>query len=148
MGADLYIKKKYDQHQEHPVTIDLDRGYYRESYNASNLLAQFNLSFRQDVYPLLENEELYVDKVNQLLKKLRDHEPIFEKNLYDLLNKKNWVWDYERNYKTGEVKHRPNPKLNHKKRKDYEKSYRQSYAQFKQFLQEAIDLNSSIKCSL
>lgn len=154
MGADMYIQKLPRELQYTGYRTDLGVGYYRAAYNNSNFLWQFELSFWEDIaekYCVKDKEEgsiMPVAKAEELLQVLQDREPIFEKNMQDLLDKKNKVWDYETDYKTDVKTYKPDEKMSDKDRADWVKAYRDDYAEFKAFLNKAIAEKSGIICSL
>jgi hypothetical protein len=53
MGADLYIKKLYISGENN---LHNAKAYFRDSYNMSNVLWTLNLSWWQDVLPLLDEK--------------------------------------------------------------------------------------------
>lgn len=59
-----------------------DAGYFRDSYNPSNVLWQYGLSWWDDVIPMLDEDgNLAVDKVEALLQMLNDRQPTFDENV-------------------------------------------------------------------
>ena len=109
MGADLYIRPIFERQRNryapkfyHWVTIreasvsqneraqaqeqvaryfDLmyAKGYFRDSYNDSNLLCRFELSWWEDVVPRLNAQHaLDVTQTTWLLRTLKEHEPVFK----------------------------------------------------------------------
>jgi len=95
-----------------------ERGYFRDSYNDSNLLWRFGLSWWEDIIPMLDDKSrLSVERANQLLTMLSVREVLFGENLASLPKK-------ERRY------------------------FRAKYGEFKQFLTQAIDAGLPIDCSL
>ncbi|TAK28845.1 MAG: hypothetical protein EPO21_22070 [Chloroflexota bacterium] len=148
MGADLYIKSLYERQREkykpnfdawvkvrQQATTDEDRekaqeqvmkyfnkmykrGYFRDAYNDSNLLWQFELSWWSSVVPLLDEDgNLSLDNVQWLLQELEKREPIFELNL----KKQDARW---------------------------RKYFRKKYQALRVLLRQAIDCNQPIRCSL
>ena len=104
MGADLYFK-------------DRQRSF-RDSYNSSNVLWQFDLSWWVDIIPLLdEARTLSPNNAEGLLGKLEARESIFEANL------------------KGEAK-------------EAQEYFRRKYKNLKAFLRKSVDRNEPIVCSL
>jgi hypothetical protein len=103
-----------------------ERGYFRDSYNSSNLLWLFDLSWWQDVLEVLVDEEGKMSPRNaeRFLQTLADREPVFETNLKKVKPTK------------GET------------RAEVAKYFREKYECLKAFLQQAIDRKKSIQCSL
>jgi hypothetical protein len=61
-------------------------GYFRDPYNSWSVLYQFGLSWPGDIIPLLDDEQLMsVEKAEEFLALLEDHEADFEQNLAPLL---------------------------------------------------------------
>ena len=59
-----------------------ERGYFRDSYNDSALLGKFDLSWWDDVTPMLNDKsELTPEKACSFLAMLKDREQLFECNL-------------------------------------------------------------------
>lgn len=57
-------------------------GYFRDSYNPWNLLWKFDLSWWEDVSKLLDREHrLSPEKARELLRMLKEREPVFEGTL-------------------------------------------------------------------
>lgn len=145
MGADLYIKNLPDKNDYKDFTR---KSYFRDSYNNSNLLWQFDLDYWNFFKSLLNDDyELSVLKAEHLLTELEKREPIFKKNLQDLLDKKNRVWDFETDIKTDKKTHKP-AKLTDKERLEWVAGYEAEYKRLQGFLKEAIKLNSSIEASI
>lgn len=60
-------------------------GYFRDPYNLASLLWQFGLSWWEDILPMVGDEQiLTVEKVEEFLALLQDHEAGFERNLAHL----------------------------------------------------------------
>jgi hypothetical protein len=94
------------------------RGYFRDSYNDSDLLWKFGLSWWRDIIPLLEDDRyLSVGKTTKLLAMLKEHEPDFERNVAD-------VPEQSKQY------------------------FHRKYEALQNFLGEAIALDLPIECSL
>lgn len=153
MGADLYIKSMDRKAQCTGFRTDLNVGYFRDSYNSWNLLWQFGLDYWVTIAKQYVGKGGLMSpaKAKKLLKTLQDREPVFEKNLEDLRNGKNKVWDYRTTTSKGGFKHLKRPVLETDKdldRADAEKYYRDHYEELKGFLNKAIDLNSAVECSL
>ncbi len=145
MGADLYIesitdvarkkwKKKLDEvcgdrndkdgkkfdyywNKMYPAT-----GYFRDSYNDSNLLWKFGISYWTDINQLVNKRGfMTVPKAKILLELLDVRKNIFKKNI--------------RNLKThGDI--------------DEVAYFKKKYKRLRGFLNNAVKLNSSIRCSL
>lgn len=93
-------------------------GYFRDSYNPSNLLWKFDLSWWKDVIPMLdERNNLTVAQAETLLEMLDERGPVFEKKM---------------------------AQLSASKRLDF----RDRATELQMFLQMAIKLDSPIHCSL
>lgn len=117
MGADLYITFKGDE-----------IGYFRDSYNNSNLLWQFGLDYWVWLESLLNKQgDLTPAKIKLVLKTLKDNEPVFEKNLASQNHFDEWTLE------DGD---------------DKEKYYRQKYEQLKKFLNLALKKDLPIGCSI
>ena len=149
MGADLYISQLFDPHYkrwqrrfykavayrdqlaenapereeaqkraEECFDRMYERGYFRDSYNDSSLLNRFNLSWWDDVIPMLNGKsQLTPKKAAQLLSMLKEREGLFECNLAS-------------------------------EQKPDRRYFRQDYAEFKEFLNQAIQLGVPVECSL
>jgi len=115
-------------------------GYFRDPYNSSDLLWQFNLSWWDDINPQLINGQLNVRQVRWFLELLDGREAVFERNLTDLLEGHNKVWDKKENY--------PKQELTKKERKEWVLYYHREYSNLKKFLMTAIELKSPVDCSL
>lgn len=95
-----------------------ERGYFRDSYNDSDLLWKFDLSWWNDVTPMLNGKsQLTPEKVSALLLKLKEKEPLFECNLAS-------------------------------EQEPIRRYFRQKYKVFKEFLIQAIQLGVPVECSL
>ncbi len=95
-----------------------EQGYFRDPYNYWELLCQFDLSWWQDVIPMLNKHRcLSVGKSRQLLTRLKEQEPTFEQNIAGLS-----ATD-----------------------QDY---FKAQYQRLQQFLNQAIELGQPIECSL
>lgn len=110
MGADLYIesiherKRKFYEKQlvqaiktrdKHPYPISEEYqervdwfydkmhrvGYFRDSYNNSNLLWRFELSYWKNDLKLDKEGDLPPSEAKRLLTMLKEHEPIFEASM-------------------------------------------------------------------
>jgi hypothetical protein len=96
--------------------------YYRDSYNDSNLLWKFGISYWVDINRMVDKRGLMSpDKAKDLLILLKHQESVFKKNL--------------RNFKSHSGNHEA----------EY---FEKKYKKFKKFLNNAIKLNSSIRCSI
>jgi DNA-directed RNA polymerase specialized sigma54-like protein len=93
-------------------------GYFRDSYNNSNVLSQFGLDWWGDVIPLLDPEGmLSPEKAERLLALLDEHEQEFEANVREL-------------------------------RRESRAYFEKKATQLRAFLAEAIRLAEPIECSL
>ena len=104
----------------------LARGYFRDSYNNSNLLKLFKLSWWADVSNILTDEEglMSPENAQRFLQLLQEREPVFITNL-------------------------PQVELcDGESQEEAEQYFYEKYQQLQAFLQEAIDIDESIVCSL
>ena len=103
-----------------------ERGYFRDSYNPSNLLWLFDLSWWQDVLEVLVGKDGKMSPRNagRFLQMLADREPVFETNLKKVKPAK------------GETQ------------AEVEEYFREKYDRLKAFLRQAIDRKECIECSL
>jgi hypothetical protein len=103
-----------------------ERGYFRDSYNPSNLLWLFGLSWWQDVLEVLVDKDgkMSTKNAKRLLQMLADREPVFQANLARVKPA------------DGET------------RAEVEKYFRKKYERLKAFLWQAIDRKESVECSL
>jgi hypothetical protein len=103
-----------------------ERGYFRDSYNPSNLLWLFDLSWWRDVSDVLvaKGGKMSPKNAKRFLRLLADREPVFEANLKKAKPAK------------GET------------RAEVEEYFRDKYERLKAFLQQAMDRRESIQCSL
>jgi hypothetical protein len=103
-----------------------ERGYFRDSYNPSNLLWLFDLSRWRDVSDVLvgKNGKMSPRNAARFLEMLADREPVFEANQKKLKPAK------------GET------------RAAVGQYFRDKYERLKAFLRQAIDRKESIQCSL
>jgi len=93
-------------------------GYFRDSYNPSNLLWKFGLSWWEDILPMVDEEQnLSVDKAGEFLEMLASRQETFKKSLAELPDEE----QYE---------------------------YQQRYSELQKFLNRAIELESPVNCSL
>ena len=149
MGADLYIEKLLPRDFKGTgFRTNIKAGYFWDAYNYGNLIWQFGLSYWKDVAEkfMTKDGRMSVMKAEDLLKELKKREPIFEKNMDDLLGGKNVVYDFETRGK--KRIHRPHPDLKEKDREKLVASYRKSYRQMQVFLRKAIEMKSTILCSV
>jgi len=102
------------------------RGYFRESYDPSNLLWLFDLSWWQDMLEVLVGKDRKMSPRNaqRFLRLLEDRESVFQANLKKVKPAK------------GET------------RAEVEEYFRDKYERLKVFVQQAIDRKESIQCSL
>jgi hypothetical protein len=103
-----------------------ERGYFRDSYNPSNLLWLFDLSWWQDVLEVLVDKDgkMSTRNAERFLQMLADREPVFEAKLKKVKPAK------------GET------------RAEVEEYFRKKYERLKAFLRQAIDRKESVQCSL
>lgn len=148
MGADLYIEKLPRENQYTGLQTKPEVGYFRDSYNNSDLMWQFGLSWWSDMAQYMTEENIMTpDHAKQLLKELQKREVLFDKNMADLINRCNHVWDYEFVAEHQPYKLKPDS-MTDKERQKWVKIYKQSYKDFKKFLKLAIKLDSDIECSI
>lgn len=149
MGADLYIEKLLPlDFKRTGFRTNIKAGYFRDAYNYGNLLWQFGLSYWSDITEkfMTKDVRMSVMKAEALLKELKKREPVFEKNMEDLLEGKNALYDFEQK---GKKKiRRPHPDLKENDREKLVASYRKSYRQMQAFLRKAIEMKSTILCSV
>ena len=154
MGADLYIpsiqrarRQKYEAafneavekrnalkppyNEEYQEQVDFywhkmySVGYFRDSYNNSNLLWRFDFSYWQNELKLNENGDLPPSEAKRLLTMLKEAEPIFEASLQRVRDE-GWSDDPE----------------------DVIDYFRMKYLKLRVFLKMAIKLNESIYWSV
>ena len=103
-----------------------ERGYFRDSYNGSNVLWLFDLSWWRDVSDILVGKDgkMRPRNARRFLQMLADREPVFEANLKKVKPAK------------GET------------RAEVEEYFRDKYEHLKAYLQQAIDRKECIECSL
>jgi hypothetical protein len=102
-----------------------ERGYFRDSYNASNVLRFFGLSWWGDVMAILDDDsQLSPSDTQSLLAMLHERESDFEANLAEEVAWEGWTKQQTDTY------------------------FREKYERFKAFLEEAIMLNEAIVCSV
>lgn len=95
-----------------------EKGYFRDSYNDSDLLWRFELSWWADIIPMLNaRSQLTIERVRLLLAMLKQREAVFEQSLVEASRE-------EQQY------------------------FRQKYLLLKGFLNQAIQLGAPIDCSL
>jgi hypothetical protein len=116
--AQKWVLKYYDKMHE--------RGYFRDSYNPSNLLRLFDLSWWQDVLEGLVGKDGKMSPRNaeRFLRMLADRGPVFEAKLKKVEPAK------------GET------------RAEVEKYFRDKYERLKAFLRQAIDRKDCIELVL
>jgi len=102
------------------------RGYFRDSYNSSNLLWLFELSWWRDVSDVLVGKDGKMSPENAecFLRLLEDRESVFQANL---------------------AKVKP---ADGETRADVEQYFRKKYEHLKTFLRQAIDRKECVECSL
>jgi hypothetical protein len=95
-----------------------EQGYFRDSYNDSSLLWKFDLSWWDDVIPMLNDKaQLIPESASKLLAMLAEREQLFECNLAS-------------------------------EQEPMRRYFRREYTVFKRFLNQAIQLRVPIDCSL
>jgi len=142
MGCDMWISKlPRKQQYARGFKPSVNLGYWRDSYNKSNLLWQFGMSYWADINNVYcsRSGRLSLKRTQHLLDELEmRRKPIFEKNLQALLDHKNRVWDDK---DAREI-------LSDEDRVKWVARYRSDYREFRRFLKRALALKSSIICSL
>lgn len=125
-GKTKAVKKAQKQVWKYYDKMNGDEGYFRDSYNDSNLLWRFELSWWKDVGEKLINKEgnLGLDKIKQFRQMLSENEALFEANL----EKMELVGD--------------------ETREDIKAYFHHKYTQLKKFLNRALQLNEHIYCSI
>jgi hypothetical protein len=116
--AQKQVLRYYDQMYQ--------RGYFRDSYNSSNLLWLFELSWWRDVLEVLVDQDgkMSTRNAERFLQMLADREPVFQANLAKV--------------KPADGETRP----------EVEEYFRKKYERLKAFLRQAIDRKECIQCSL
>ena len=102
------------------------RGSFRDSYNSSNLLWLFDLSWWEDVLDVLVDQDgkMSPENVECFLRLLEDRESVFQANL---------------------AKVKP---ADGETRAEVEQYFRQKYERLKAFLRQATDRKECVECSL
>ena len=103
-----------------------ERGYFRDSYNSSNLLWLFDLSWWRDVSDVLVDQDGKMSPENAecFLRLLEDRESVFQANL---------------------AKVKP---ADNETRAEVEQYFWKKYERLKAFLRQVIDRKECIQCSL
>ena len=115
--AQKQVLKYYDKMNE--------RGYFRDSYDRSNLLCLFELSWWEDVLVFVDEDgDMTPRNARRFLEMLAEREPVFEANLKKVKPAK------------GET------------RAEVEKYFRDKHERLKVFLRQAIDRRECVQCSL
>lgn len=71
------------------------RGYFRDSYNESNLLRHFELSWGEDIIPRLNAAHaLNVGQITWLLQTLKEREPLYKASIAKNAHKDDFVQAY------------------------------------------------------
>ena len=110
--------EKAQQQVEYYYERMYGQGYFRDSYNNSNLLWQFDLSWWEDIVPMLDSQgRLSVAKVKQVLEMLKEREVTFEQNVGEL-------------------------------ERGQQQYFRAKYGQLRAFLAQAVEAGVPIDCSL
>jgi hypothetical protein len=124
--TDLYYEKMYSD------------GYFRDSYNCTSLMWQYDLSWWSDMGNgvRIKGGEMAPGACKKLLTDLDARKSVFEANLALLAAGKARHFDYADDYKTKEGRQR------------WVAFFIQKDEQFKKFLRKAIELNSPIDCSI
>jgi hypothetical protein len=117
-GAQKQVLKYFEKMHE--------RGYFRDSYNSSNLLWLFDLSWWQNVLEVLVDQDgkMSPENAESFLRLLEDRESVFQANL---------------------AKVKP---ADGETRAEVEQYFRKKYERLKAFLRQAIDRKESVQCSL
>lgn len=122
--VDYYYEKMYSE------------GYFRDSYNATSLLWQYELSWWNVVSEELCNKDGELDEAGiKALLKLMDKD-VFHENMAKLLNGHNDKMDHAADMDTMEH------------RKGWVAYFLKKDKEFRRFLRKALKLNVSIDCSL
>jgi hypothetical protein len=128
MGADLYIMKLPHEAQITGFRTDIEVGYFRDSYNDSNLLWKFGLSYWNDIPKMSketdEGTQLQPEGAKRLLRRLKNRETRFDKAIQEVGLAKDET------------------------REEVVKYFKDRYEEFKKFLNKAIELGSPIDCSV
>lgn len=124
MGADLYINKDGSE----------DTGYFRDSYNDSNILWKLGLSYWQLEKQIPDlgkvKSALTVKQTKILYLEIINREP----KLQSFLNTLDEAWLKEHHCTTGV--------------EEWKKFWTKKYADLKKFLEHAIELKSAIRWSV
>ena len=118
IGADLYIMKLPEEAQYTGFKTDVEAGYFRDSYNDSNLLWKYGLSYWVDIpkYQIKKKGQLLPNETKTLLTTLDEKQAKFKKAIKPLA-------------------------------KDEREYFEAKDKEFKKFLNLAIKLDSPIECS-
>lgn len=129
MGADL--------------TQNKSGAYFRDSYNDSSLLWQYDLSWWADVTPILENGNANPRKI---LDMMNGHKRNFALNIEQMRNLHNKHLDYYVQ-SDGTFKH-VQYESKSESREEIVEYYLKKDREFREYLQNAIDSGDTIECSL
>lgn len=138
MGADL--------------TMTISNKYFRDSYNSTSILWQYNLSWWHDVAKLLnEDGNLTPETAQKLLNRMEENEDDFELNMAQMAQGHNKHLDYHKDYhdQTG---HKYVYQLatfeDIKDRAELVEFFREKAKTFHDYLKEAVDTSDNISCSI
>lgn len=89
MGADLYIKNLPREPQYTGYRTDLEAGYFRDSYNSTNVLWKYGLSYWKNIKDLPTDgdegdEAVSVDGVKQFLSMIEEKQSAFDEFIKNL----------------------------------------------------------------
>lgn len=128
-GKDSVQAQKAQKKVEEAYNAMYAQGYFRDSYNDSNVLWLFGLSWWQDITPMCNKKGfLPVRASEKFLRMLVLREATFEERLKEKMTNKDWL----KNNKPSEI----------------EKYFRDSAQELRDFLSLAISLKEPIYASL
>ena len=79
MGADLYIKNLPREPQHTGFRDNIEVGYFRDSYNATNVLWKYGLSYWKDTKDLpTRGDAVTVKGVKKFLSMIEERQPVFD----------------------------------------------------------------------
>lgn len=108
-------------------------GYFRDSYNSSSVLWQYDLSWWNDIVPLCKDGKLNAEGIKKFLALLDTHEKNFEHNMVEGRRRENL---------SGEEVQEPVPT------QEEEKYFRDAAEELRAFLNEALREGIEIDASL
>lgn len=133
MGADLYIDK--DQRSHHQGNLEDYHGYFRDSYNESNILWKLDLAYwhldKQIPIGEIKEGKLTVEQAKILLKEVESRKPKLEEFLSTL----NEEWLKKNNFGQPVIE-------------DWKGYFSKKYEELVRFLKHAIELDSPITWSV